>query len=160
MRFLPVIELPKRPAIRRVATVTLFAEAPFVHIVMGVAIVATHGSGAVYQRRVALRAADNTVQTEQRILGQVVIERDIRAPGLLTMTGIAIASQLRAVWIFAAMAAGAVTCKLLRPDRCGMARVTVDFRVCPSERKFMPHGVVIDRERPGFIVVAVSARDA
>ena len=160
MRFLLMIELPQRPATRRVATGTLFAEGPFVHIVMCVAIVATHGRAAVYERRVALRAANNAVQTEQRIPGQVVIERDIRAPSLLTMTDIAIASQLPAVWIFAAMAAGAVTCKLLRLDRRGMARVTVDFRVCPGERKFMSPGVVINREWPGFIVVAVGACDA
>src|SRR6202049_926893 len=108
MRFLGVIENPQRPAVGRMAALALLAEASLVHVIVRMALDAGRGRPAEGQSRVALRTADDAVQTQQRILGQVMIECDLGRPLVLAVTMVAPALQLAAVRVFAAMATGAV----------------------------------------------------
>src|ERR1700726_1600142 len=63
MSLLGVIESPNLPSVRRVAALALLAEAALVHVIVRVALVACRRRPAERQRRVALRAADDPVQS-------------------------------------------------------------------------------------------------
>src|ERR1700686_1932107 len=102
---LHMIEHPQRPTVRRMTALAFLAEAAFVHIVMRVALDAGQGRTTEGQRRMALCAAHHSMQPDQWEIGQVVIEYDVGAPGLLAVTGFATTLELAAVRILAAMAA-------------------------------------------------------
>ena len=121
VRFLGVIENPQRPAIRRMAALAFLAEPALVHIIVHMAVDAGGFRLRESQRRMALRAAHDPVQAQQRKCAQVMIEDELGPPGILAVTGFAAALELAAVRILAAVAAGAVLGKLLgiRRVRCG-----------------------------------------
>ncbi len=116
-----VIEAPQRPAVRRMAAFALVAQAALVHVIVCVAGDAGGGRGAEGQRGMALRTADDAVQTQQREAGHIVIEYHIGSPAVLPVTVTAAALELGAVRILAAMAVGAVLAELLGRDGRGMA---------------------------------------
>src|ERR1700722_12799279 len=158
--FLGVIEDPQRPAVRGVAGLAFLAEAALVHVILRVAIDAYGRRPAVGQRRVALRRAHDSMQSEQGKLPQVMIEYDVGAPGILPVTRFASALDLAAVRVFAAMAARTILGELLRGRRCGVAGVAVDLGVRAHQRELGFRGMIIGHRPPAVIIVAVLALGA
>ena len=91
MRLLGVIKHPQRPAVGRMAVVAFLAQAALVNVIVRMALDALQRGLVEAQGRVALRAADDAMQSEQRVLGQVVVEDDVSGPRVLAMTGLAAA---------------------------------------------------------------------
>src|ERR1700761_5265325 len=85
------------------------------------------------QCRVALRTADNAMQPEQRISGQVVIEDNVGGPRVLPVAGSALSFELAPVRVLAAVASAAILWKLLLRDNPGVTGVAVDFGVRSDE---------------------------
>src|SRR5216684_3893908 len=160
MRLLRMIKNPQRPAVGRMAALAFLAEAALVHVIVRMALHAYRRRPAVGQRRVALRAADDAVQSEQREFRQVMIECHVGPPRNLAMTGFAPAVDLAAMRVFAAMAAHAVLGEFLRVHRCGMADVAVNLGVRALQREFGFRGVIIGHGLPPVVVMAVLALDA
>lgn len=140
---LGVIESPHRPAVGGVTALTLLAQASFVHIIMAVAGDAGARRVGVGERGVALRAADQAVHPEQRIVAQIVIKDHLAAPGILPVTVFAAAGELAAVRVFTPVTARAVFSKLLRGHRRCVAAVTTYFGVRTDEREFVARSVII-----------------
>src|ERR1700692_4345733 len=103
------------------AALAFLAEAPLVHVVVRMAIDARRRRPVEGQGRVTLRAADDPMQSEQREIGQVMLEHDVGAPSLLSMAGFAAALEFAGMRVFAAVAARAGFGQLLRGSRCGVA---------------------------------------
>lgn len=139
------------------ARLALLAQAALVNVVLRVTLHTFQGRFVERQCRMALRATDDAMQTEQRIFGQIVIEDDAGGPGALAVAGFTTARELPAMRVVTAMAARAVLRqRLLRNDRA-MAGITVDLRVCPGQREFGLAPVVIGHRLPLLIVMAVIA---
>ena len=68
VRIARMIEGPQLPAVRRVAGFALFAQAAFVHVILRMAAIAGRGRVAESLRGMALHAADDAMQSEQRKL--------------------------------------------------------------------------------------------
>src|ERR1700681_817257 len=94
---LRMIEHPQLPPVGGMTALAFLAEPALVHIVVRMAIVARHGHLVEGQGRVALRAAHDPMQSEQREIREVVIEDDVGAPFLLAMAGFAPTLELAAV---------------------------------------------------------------
>jgi len=77
---LRMIESPQRPTVRRMAACAFRAQSALVHVVLAMAIDACRGGRAKRQRCVALRAADDPVQPQQRENRQVMIEKQVGPP--------------------------------------------------------------------------------
>src|ERR1700722_16408678 len=154
---LRMIEGPQRPTVRRMTGLALLAEAALVHIIMRVAVDARQRRLVEGERCMALRAAHHPMQPEQWEIGEVVIEYDVGAPGLLAVAGFAAFLELAAVRVLAAVAARAVLRQLLGRDRSGVTGVAIDLGVRAHQRKFVLPGMVVVLHLPVIIVVAVLA---
>ena len=75
-----VIEFPKCPAIRRVTALALPAEPAAVYVVATVAIHAVAGCPGEFKGCMTLCAADDSMQSKQREVSQVMIEAGGTAP--------------------------------------------------------------------------------
>src|SRR5450631_1581558 len=148
MSLFSVIENPQRPAVGRMAALAFLAEPAFVHVVARMAVDASRRCLTEGHGRVALRAADHPVQTQQREFAQVMIEHDAGPPRILSMTGFAAALELAAVRVFAAMAAQAVLGELLGSHGCGVTGVAVHLGVRTGQRKLSFRGMVISDRLP------------
>lgn len=90
---LRVIEIPQRPTVGRMTTLAFLAEAALVHVVVRMAIDARARRPAERECCVALRAAHDPMQPQQREIGQIVVEYDVGAPRLLTVARFAAALE-------------------------------------------------------------------
>ena len=115
--------------------VALLAQAALVYVILRMALNALQWGLVEGQCRVALRAADDAMHPEQWKSGQVVVEHDVGGPGVLSMAGFAVALELAAVRVLAAMTSSAVLGEFLQLYHRGMTRVTVDLGVRPDERE-------------------------
>lgn len=138
------------------AGVALLAQTALMYIVLGVAAAAGGLRIAERLRRMALHAAHDAVQTEQRVLRQVVIEADVGAPGILAVACGTLSGHLAAVGIFAAMAALAILRQLVL-SLSRMTGVAVELGVRAFEGKFVPSGMVVDERMPLVVAVAIAA---
>ena len=154
---LRMIERPQGPAVRRMAALAFLAEAALVHVIVRVAVDAGQGRIIEGQRRMALCAAHHPMQPEQREIGQVVVEHDVGAPGLLAVAGFASALELAAVRILAAMAARTVLGELLARYGGRVTGVAIDLGVRAHQRKFVLPGMVVVLDLPALVVVTVLA---
>ena len=114
VRIARMIKLPQLPAVRRVAGIAFLAQAALVHIVVRVAAIARRRRIAERLRRMALHAADDAMQSEQRKLRQVVIELHVGAPRSLAVAVGAFAGHFSGMRILAAMATFAIFRQLRR----------------------------------------------
>lgn len=154
---LRVIEDPQRPAVGRMAGLAFSTQSSLVDVIVGVALDAAFRRMIEGEGRVALRATHHAMQTQQRILGQVMIEYDIGAPGLLTMAGIAAGFELAAMRVIAAMTTGAVLGQLLARHRCGVTSVAIDLGMRTEQCKFVASGMIVTRHLPAIAAMAVGA---
>jgi hypothetical protein len=157
MRFLGMIEYPQPPAVGRMTGLALVAETSLVNVFMRMTLAAGRGRTVEGQRCMALGAAHDSMQTEQRKIGQVMIEDEAGAPILLAVALIAGFPQLAAMRVLAAMAAGAIFGQLLRGDDGGVAGVAVDLGMSTDEREIVPRGMIVVRQVPTFIVMTAVA---
>jgi hypothetical protein len=97
------------------------------------------------------------MQTDEREVAQVVIERDIGAPTFRSMTLLAIFSEMAAMHILRSMTVVARCAQLLFPDFGGMAGVAVDACVFSRERKLGIARVIELVRLPCARIVAFSA---
>jgi hypothetical protein len=93
-RLLAVVELPDSPAIRRVATGALLAQAAFVHVGPGMAVIAAGFRILECLCQVALLARHGRVLTQQREIAEVVVKADIESPAGWGMTRFALLAEL------------------------------------------------------------------
>jgi hypothetical protein len=154
---LRMIESPQRPTVRRMTALAFLTETPLVHVIMRMTIDAGLRRSVKGQCRMALRTADDLVEPRNGEIGQVVIEHDVGAPGLLAMTGFASALELAAVRVLTAMAACAILGQLLACNRCGVAGVAIDLGVRAEQRKLVLPGMIVIRYLPALVVVAIAA---
>ena len=155
-----MVEDPQLPSVRRMAAFAFLAESALVNVIARMAIDARGRRPVEGQRRVALSAADDPMQSQQREFRQVVIENDIASPGSLAMTCFAAALEPAAVRILTAMAARAVLGELLGRRRRGVTRMAVDLGVYADQRKLgFPRMIIGDRP-PSLVIMAVFALDA
>src|SRR5271166_441227 len=136
------------------AGLALLAESALVHVLVRMAFDALERRTREAQARVALRAAIEAVQTEQREFGQIVIENDLGAPAALAVAGVAAAFELAAVRVLAAMAAEAVLGELLFRDDARVAGIAIGLGVCAHQRKFGLNRMIIRRRMPFLAVMA------
>src|ERR1700688_4865942 len=99
-----MIEHPQCPAVRGMASVALFAQSTLVHVVLLVAIDATGLGVAEGLGTVALGAAHDVMQAQQREARQVMVETDLAVPVLLAVAGVAARLEFQAMRIGGAMA--------------------------------------------------------
>lgn len=156
VRILRVIEGPDLPAVGRVAAVALLAERTFMHILARMASDAGGRRSTERLSCMALSAADQTMQPDQRIRRQIVIERDLGMPGVLAMAFCAAAGDLAGMRVFAAMAPLTVLGQLLGclGDVTGVA---VELRVRALQRELVPRRVIVVHRVPLVVIVAVLA---
>ena len=157
MCLLVVIELPDRPAIGRVTALALGTQSAMMHILRGVAAIAVDGGSAERLAAMALRTTDDGVQSQQREVGQIVIELDAVRPTVLAVTVFATGRQLAAVRVLRVVAGGAVGAELLGIDGRGMAGVAVELGVCPEQGDFRLRGVVVIHRMPDLVAMALLA---
>lgn len=152
-----VVEFPDRPAIGRMADLALGSQTGVVHILCRMTAVAVGRCSSKRLCAMALRAADDCVQAQQRKLSQIVIEADAAAPALLAVTALATGRQLAAVRILRVMAGGAVGAQLLRGERRGVTDVTFQFGVRTEQLEFALGGVVEVDRMPLVVAMALAA---
>lgn len=161
VRLLGMIEAPQRPTIWRVAALALPAERPFVHVIGAVAVHAPRCGRHEGQASVTLRAARQPMQSDEREPAQIVVEDDVGAPVVLTVTGVARLLELAAVRIFTAVTGIAGRAEFLRRGRCGVAGVTGDAAVGADEGEVVATQVIVGRAGlPVIVVVTVGALGA
>ena len=111
------------------AGLALIAEASVVNVFVRMTPAAGRGRAVEGQRCMALGAAHDSMQTEQRKIGQVMIEHQAGAPILLAVALIAGILQLATMRILAAMAAGAIFGQFLCGDHRCVASIAIDHGV-------------------------------
>lgn len=139
------------------AGVALLAQSALVNVIVRMALDTFQGRLVEGQCRVALRTADDTMQSQQRVLRQVVVEHNVGRPGALSVAGFAAAGELSAMRVLAAMAARTVLREFLLCDHPGMTRITIDLGVCPDQREVRLFRVIVSDGLPFLVVVAVIA---
>src|SRR5271157_2776191 len=107
------------------AAFAFLAQPTFVHVIVRMAVDAGGLRLRESQRRMALRAADHPVQSQQRKIAHVMVEYELGPPGVLAVTGFAAALELAAVRILATVAAHAVLGELLGGRGAGVAGVAI-----------------------------------
>src|SRR5258708_7018853 len=132
---LEMIEDPQCPAGRRMASVALFAQSAFVHVVFLVTVDTAGLRVAEGLGAMALRAAHHIVQAEQRKARQVMVEADLAVPVLLAVAGVAALLEFQAMRVGGAMAADTVGGGFLLGGGRGMTGVAVELGMPPEQRK-------------------------
>lgn len=154
---LPVIELPDAPAVGRVAGSTVRTERAHVFVGCLVAVVAVRLRALVGARQVTLFAGYDHMQTDQRKVAQIVVERDVDLPAIDEVAVHAIRSELSAMHILRSMAAHAIRGEFLRGELCGVAAVAGDLRVPARERPLAVVSVIKASGLPLLRVVTARA---
>src|SRR5258705_10300662 len=116
--FLAVVEIPDAPAVRRMATRAIGAEAALVHVIALVAVDALRADVAVGPRDVALLAGHGDVQADERKARQVVIESHVLVPARGRVALRAVLAELARVHVARAVAAVAFGRGLVRLRAC------------------------------------------
>lgn len=105
------------------------AEPTLMYVIMRMTFHAFRRCAVEGQRRVTLRATYHTVQSQQRIAREIMIENDIGVPSLLAVAGIAAAFELAAVRIFTAMTPHAILGQFLGFYRRGVTDMAINLGV-------------------------------
>ena len=98
-----MIEFPDVPAVRVVTIGAPLSETAFVHIIALVAVTAFFARAFVAGVRVALRARDNDVQSDERKSAQVMIKCNVGAPAVRLMALFAVSPKFSGVNVLSAM---------------------------------------------------------
>ena len=132
---LVVIEFPDQPVIGVVAAHTVFAQCFFMHIIVGMTVLATTVLHLKGQGLVAGLAARRGVLTNERERGQVVVETNLFVPVLLAVTGLAFSAQLLFMHILV-LVAGQAFLRRLVPRLAGpVARLATGSAVRAPQGK-------------------------
>ena len=99
-----MIEVPKLPAVRRMARSAALTQLTFVDVLVCVAAVAVIGCLLEVLIRVALSASDGHVESEEGIRREIVIEVDF-TPLRGRVAPLASLAERTAVWVVGAMTA-------------------------------------------------------
>jgi hypothetical protein len=110
-----------------VAVLALLAEATLVNVIVRVAVDARQGRAVEPHCRMALRATDDAMQTQQREFCQIMIEDDVLRPRALAVACCTSAFELSAMRVVTAMAARAILRQRLFGNYRGVAGITVDL---------------------------------
>lgn len=154
-----VIEIPQLPAVRSVAFAAILAETSIVHIVLCMAAGTLPGRIIEPLAGMALAAADDDVQSGQRILRLIVVEIDV-LPLCGVVAPLALLAERAAMRLSGAVTVDALRTELLVLGHRGMTGVTIELRVRALEGKFEARQMVEVRDFPDIIAVTVAARRA
>ena len=102
---LVMVEYPQRPAVRVMAAIAVWAETLTVNIIAPVAVDTGVGGILVGGRKMTLFTRNHCMQSDERKLGQVVIEEDFSSPRVFVMTIAALFPLLTIVNVVARMTA-------------------------------------------------------
>ena len=152
-----MIEVPKFPAVRRMARSTALTQLTFVDVFICVAAVAVIGGFLEVLIRVALSACDGDMEPEEGVRREIVIEVDFTPLGG-RVTLLASLAERAAVRVVGTMAAYTALTELLLLHNTRMACVTVQACMGPYEWEEL--FVVVRGDSPQIVAVAVAARRA
>ena len=94
----------------------------------------------------ALLARDNRVLPKQGEAGEIVIERDLQAPGILIMTLLAVGTELAFVSVILFVARDAGHRELIAVEIAGVAAIAADARMLAAQRELgLPRMIEPDR---------------
>ena len=97
-------------------------------------------------RFVAFLARDDRVLPEQREAGQIVIERDLLAPGILVVALLAVGPELAFVSVVLFVARDAGRCELIAIEIAFVAAIAADARMFAPQRELgLPRMIEPDR---------------
>lgn len=151
-----MLEIPRLPRSRVVASVTAATEAFLVHVLLCMAVYALSRCVAELWRVVALFAFRFQVPACQRETASIVIERCILPP-FLGMTVLTSRPELPFVFVILSMAAHAINLHLLLVHRSLVAFSAFGGLVLSAQNVSRVQGMIEMRALPGLRIVAVRA---
>ena len=155
--FLPMVELPDTPAIRRVASRAFHAEASLVDVFGAVAVDAGTGRAFVCTSDVTLLARHRYMQAHQREVREIVVKVSVAAPARRRVALSAVHAELPGVHVAGTMAGDAARLEVLACHDAGMAGVAVDLFVPSFERPLGVARVIEGGRKPLLVAMARAA---
>lgn len=152
-----MIEVPKLPAVRRMARSASLTQLTFVDVFICVAAVAVIGRLVEVLIRVALSACDGDVESEEGVCREIVIEFDF-TPLRGRVTSLASLAERAAVRVIGTMTAYTGLTELLLLHNTRMTCVTV--QACMGLFEWEELFVVVRGDSPQVVAMALATRRA